>query len=273
MTTIDVIKGTSVYLRSMHGPGTPVAKVERGAVEFLRRAKHMGLSWVAIGGLWQDSVTQHKFLNTPDECRIWAKVMQDAGIVPFVWGYPWQGDEQRFVDSMLDCAGDDGLILLDPELGMNPSRSDKPEAMDKANASAGTIVHGLRSGGAKIIGLSTYGGLPKWFPLDAFLSAGIDFAGGQTYTEDKTIDTSIASYLAHMRKTTSTAQLVPNFGLYDRNADGTARSKTPAELRVHLDEFVNEGEPVRAVIGWAENFLTPQLEPVVAEFSARLRTL
>lgn len=267
----DVVKGTAVYLRSMHNPGTPASKVEKGAVDFSHRAGRMGLSWVAIGGMWQDSATQHKFLNTPDECRIWAKVMRDAGITPFVWGYPWLGDEQRFVDAMLDCAGDDGLILLDPELGMNPKRSKEPADMEKSNASANMIVRGLRSGGAKVIGLSTYGGLPPWFPLDAFLAAGIDFAGGQTYTEDKDIDTSIASYLAHMRKTSSTAQLVPNFGLYSRNEDKSARAKTSSELRVHFNEFVNEGEPVRAAIGWAENFLTPQLEMVLAEFSARLK--
>lgn len=267
----DVIKGTAVYLRSMHGPGTPADRVEKGAIAMLARAKHMGLSWVAIGGPWQDSATQQKFLNTPDECQVYAKVFNDAGIPPFIWGYPWLGGEQKFVDSMLDCAGDYGLCLLDPELGMNPDRSSKPEKMAISNASAGTIVHGLRSGGAKIIGLSTYGGLPPWFPLDAFLTAGIDFDGGQTYTDDNTIDTSIASYLKHTATMRSSSQLVPNFGLYGRNPDGSARAKTPAELRVHLNEFVNEGEPVRAMIGWAENFLTPQLELVLAEFSARLR--
>lgn len=269
----DVIKGTALYLRSMHGPGTPTDKVEKGAIAMLARAKHMGLSWIAIGGPWQDSATQQKFLNTPEECQIYAKVFEDAGLPAFVWGYPWLGGEQKFVDSMLDCAGDYGLHLLDPELGMNPSRKDDSKHMDVSNASASVIVHGLRAGGAKIVGLSTYGGVPSWFPLRAFLQAGVDFAGGQTYTDDGTIDKSISNFIEEERKfSTHDAQLVPNYGLYAKDGDGY-RSKTPQELRVHLNEFINEGEPVRAMIGWAENFITPQLEVVLAEFSARLRAM
>lgn len=272
----DVIKGTALYLRSMHGPHTPASEVEKGAVAFVKRAQKLGLSWSAIGAVWQDSATQQKFLNTPDECKIYSKVMNDAGIVPFIWGYPWMGGEAKFVDGMLECAGDDGLILLDPELGMNPTRSTKAPDMARSNSMAQFLVSGLRHGGAHVIGLSTYGGLPPWFPLDAFLSAGIDFDGGQTYTDDSTIDTSIASYLKHTAATRSNSQLVPNYGLYTRyvdNGETKTRPKTAAELTKHLDEFINEGEPVRAMIGWAENFLTPQHDAVLAQFSARLRGL
>jgi hypothetical protein len=266
----DVVKGTAVYLRNMHGLGASDADVTRGAMDFVRRAKVMGLSWTAIGAVWQDSPTASKFMNPPNECHIYAKVMHDSGITPYVWGYPWLGSEQKFIDGMVECAGDLAHHLLDPELGMNPTR-DKNH-MDAPNASAAAIVAGLRAKTpGRIIGLSTFGGIPSWFPLRAFLKAGVDFAGGQTYTDDPTIDMSIASFLKEMQVTGSSAQLVPNFGIYARNDDGSVRSKMPDEFRKHLDEFVNEGESVRAMIGWAENFLKPQLEAVLGEFSARLK--
>lgn len=266
-----MLTGTAIYVRNVHAPKTPPDVVEKGARALAKRAKAMGLSWIALGAVWQESkgeAVTSRFLNTPAQCHTYAKAVRDVGLTPYVWGYPWLGAEQKFIDGMVQCAGDDGLYLLDPELGMNPTRA---KDMTRPNASAGNLVAGLRQRGAKVIGLSTFGGVPSWFPLDAFLAAKIEFAGGQTYSEDAAIDASIGAFLARMKKAQSTAQLVPNFGLYARNADGSARSKTPAELRVHLEEFINEGEPVQAMIGWAENFLTPALEAVLAEFSVRLR--
>jgi len=270
-----MLEGLAIYLRSVYGATPDAAKLERDAVAFAKRCKAMGLTWVALGAVWQEmkaGVITTRFLNTPTECRAYAKALRDVGLIPYVWGYPWQGAEQRFVSGMIECAGDDGLHLLDPELGMNPSRDSSPNGMTKANASATQIMSGLRADPAtKVIGLSTFGGIPGWFPLRAFLRAGVDFAGGQTYTDDTTIDTSIASFLAEMKLTGSTAQLVPNYGIYAHDADGTTRKKTPAELSAHLDEFINEGEPVHALIGWASNFLTPPLEQVLATFAVKLR--
>jgi len=256
----NIVEGTALYLRAMRG---------HKASDIAINCKAMGLSWAAIGAVWQDAATKTRLLNTVKSCREIAKALRDVGITPYVWGYPWLGGESEFISRMIDCAGDDRLHLLDPELGMNPTRSKTPARMARSNLSAATIVSGLRANGAKVIGLSTYGGLPPWFPLDAFLRADVDFAGGQTYTDDATIDTSIASYLKRMQAAGSTAQLVPNFGLYSRTL-GKVRSKRPLELRAHLDEFINESEPVKAVIGWAENFSNPALVGELAVFSRRL---
>lgn len=253
----DSVCGTAVYLRRTFESSSSIAK----------RCKAMGLGWAAVGAIWQERDAT-KFLNIPSRCREISRALRDVDVVPYVWGYPWLGSEQAFIDGMVECAGDEGLYLLDPELGMNPTRN--PHAMDVPNASAARIVSDLRSRGAKKIGLSTFGNEPSWFPLRAFLRSGVDFAGGQTYTDDKAVDVSIAEFLSELKVCGSTAQLVPNFGIYARAADGSARSKTPAELRAHLDEFINEGEPVRAMIGWADNFLTPALEHEIALFSARL---
>lgn len=275
MTTKIVVEGAALYLRNMHGPGTSIAAVERAAVAFAKRAKRMGLTWMAIGAIWQDlgddAKVRTKFLNTPAECRAYAKALRDEGILAYVWGYPWLGAETKFCDGMAECAGDDGMHLLDPELGANPKRSTLAAEMIKANASADLIVTGLRKRDAKRILLSTFGGIPKWFPLRAYLKNNIDGAGGQTYTDDDAIDGSIATFEKEMREydPDGDAQLVPNFGTYARE-DGKVRSKTADELRVHLDEFINEGEHVKAAIGWAENFVTPPQEAVIAEFSAKL---
>lgn len=271
-----VVKGTALYLRNMHGPGATPASVEKAAGVFARRARAMGMSWMAIGAIWQDldsrEKIQTKFMNSPAECRAYAKALRDVGITTYVWGYPWLGGERAFVDGMAECSGDDGLYLLDPELGANPKRSAAPPMMLKAAESAQAIVGGLRARGSKTILLSTYGGIPKWFPLRAYLKMNIDGAGGQTYTDDDAIDTSIATFAREieMNDPGGDAQLVPNFGTYAR-VDGKVRSKTGVELQRHLDEFIDEGEDVKAAIGWAENFVTAEQEPVLAAFAAKLR--
>ena len=163
---IQVVSGTALYLRNMHGPETSIAHVEREAAAFAKRAKAMGCSWMAIGAVWQDPDPKKpgailtKFLNSPAECRIWAKALADVGIRAFVWGYPWLGAEEKFCNGMAECAGDDGLHLLDPELGANPERSSKIVPMGKARGSARLIVRGLRARKAKVVGLSTFGGIP-----------------------------------------------------------------------------------------------------------------
>lgn len=255
---MTVPKGTALYVRHNNDP----------AAELAKRFKRIGLSWAAIGAVWQDSPIAQRYLNSPARCRELAKAMRDVGIVPYFWGYPWLGNEKLFVQAMVECAGDDALHLLDPELGMNPKRD--PHNMDGPNDSARIIVSGLRAHGAKSVGLSTFGGVPSWFPLRAFLKAGVDFVGGQTYTDDGTIDDSIATFAREIALTGSHAVEVPNYGLYAKDGAGGFRSKTTGELITHLAEFINEGEPVHAIIGWAENFLTTAHERALYDFSQRL---
>jgi hypothetical protein len=264
-----VVRGTALYVRDIN------AERHKSPADFAARAKAMGLSWIALAAVWQDEENgrgrvQSKAMNSPAEIRAYADALASVGITPYVWGYPWLGAEETFIASMMRAAGDHKLILLDPELGANPSRATSGEGKARANAHARRIVEGLRGAGAQRVGLSTYGNVPPWFPLRAFLGAGLDFVGGQTYTDDARVDTSIAQFLAEMRATGQDIQLVPNFGLYSwgfKDGERKARSKTPEELRSHLFEFVDEGEPVHALIGWAENFVSPKLEPVLAQFA------
>lgn len=263
---VDIVRGTAIYLRNIEPKhhGSPAA--------FAERCKAIGLSWVAIAALWQEVKNgrlSSNFINTPDQCAAYAEALEALGIQSYVWGYPWQGAEAAFIAGMTRAASRK-RILLDPELGANPSQKSDARSMALANDHATRITDGLYEAGAEIVGLSTYGVVPTWFPLRAFLKAGIRFAGGQTYTNDMTVDKSIASFLSEFSLVGVHPQLVPNYGLYSRNPDGTARPKTPDELAAHLMEFINEGEPVHAMIGWAENFLTPKLEPVLARFSATM---
>lgn len=265
----QIVKGTALYLRN-------IDKDHGSPRDFAQRCKAMGLSWIAIAGIWQelrDGRVRSGFMNSAAECRAFADACALVGITPYIWGYPWQGAEREFTEGMMRCAGDHKLILIDPELGMNPTRSTAKGPKSAAERSALDIVHGLRTAGARRVGLSSYGIVPPWFPLVAFMRAGLDFAGGQTYTDDANVDRSIASYLEHMRWAGVDIQLVPNFGTYSWDTSGgarRARPKTPDELRSHLLEFIDEAEPVDAMIGWAENFVTKRLEPELAKFSRLL---
>lgn len=260
-----IVQGTALYVRQINKKIPPK--------QFAERLKAMGLSWVALAGPWQQAkngAVQTTMMNSAQTVRLYADACAAEGLVPYVWGYPWVGAEALFIRSILECSGDHKLILLDPEKGMNPSESLQRVAMQRAEASAREIVERIREGGAIRIGLSTYGIIPSWFPITAFLKAGLDFFGGQTYTDDATVDRSIAMFLRVMAEAGVQIQLVPNFGLYSwttTGGDRQARSKTPEELSHHMLEFVNEAEPVEALIGWAENFAGHKLKAPLLQFS------
>jgi hypothetical protein len=271
-----VVSGLALYIRK-------IDRKERTPKAFAQRLKAMGLKWVAIGGPWQQ-ITNGKLstglMNSVETCREYSDACALEGLEPYIWGYPWLGGEPVFISRMLECSGDHKLLLLDPELGMNPERSSKKVSYQRSEASAHEIVTRLRTGGAKRIGLSTYGTIPKvgsgepWFPLEAFIRAGLDFIGGQVYTDDSRADISIAFFLGVLRKLGVDIQLVPNFGTYSwrdpKAKPRKARSKTPPELAHHLLEFVDEAEPVEALIGWAENFVTKAQEAELLKFSRLL---
>jgi hypothetical protein len=186
-------------------------------------------------------------------------------------------------------------VLLDPELGSNPSRSSSAAGKKAADAHAEKLVRLFaETKNLEWLGLSTFGSgwRMKWFPLLAFTKAlakefgGHTFIGGQTYTDDGAIDMSIADMQKTIVKAggvianpalggfrpSDAVEVVPNFGLYKwntgkRKAGSKAVRKTPEELRLHLYEFVNEKEPVDALIGWAENFADTKLWNELARFA------
>lgn len=258
-------KGLSLYVRSLSRKrhGTPK--------EFANRCQAWGLSWVALAGPWQDA-KGNRYINAVKEVHKYGEALRGAEIDVYVWGYPWQGREEAFARSMGDFAAPFGKVLLDPELGANPSRSRSSKALMLAEAHALDLVQELdRDSEWDVVGLSTYGLPPAWFPLGAFTAAladvyhGRTFVGGQTYTSEVHVDRSIALFAK------TGLPVVPNFGLYSwaKRADGKryARRKKPEEQRAHLYEFINEREPVHAMIGWAENFVDGKLGSVLSDFS------
>lgn len=266
-------RGLALYLRRIDEDrhGAPAALAARLA--------DAGLRWVAIAGPWHDAEGR-KSINSPATCQRYADACAARGVQPYVWGYPWQGSEELFVDELAACAGEHRLALIDPELGANPARAKGGAGKAAANTHAERLVDLLaeRFDG---VGLSTFGSGVRmgWFPLLAFARRlalrlpGRAFIGGQTYTDDGAIDASIADFV-RVARDVGGLEVVPNFGTYHRagvGADGKARyrAKTAAELDAHLREFVDEGEPVLARIGWAENFMTPELWRVLREHAER----
>ena len=289
--------GTSLYLRGIRDSrhGTPKA--------FAKKCSDHKLSWIAIAAIWQQGTkngrVSTKRMNKLDRVMRYRDALESQGIEVWVWGYPWQGEEEKFVEFMLQYDDSRGRVLLDPELGSNPMRSPKGVGKKRANAHAKRLI-GLFAEAMYAnahLGLSTFGSGYRmgWFPLVAFTRAlikhfgGRTFIGGQTYTDDGRIDTSIADMEKCIVKadgrvqrpgdeigTQHDVEIVPNFGSYTWELNGKrgkrrkgakAKPKTVQELRAHLFEFINEGEPIDSVIGWAENFMTRATWDELARFA------
>lgn len=273
--------GLALYLRAIssdHGTPKQLAK---------KFADH-GATWVAIGGPWHDARTGKRgLMNKPETVKRYADAFHERDIEPYVWGYPWQGSEELFADQMHACSGEYLRALLDPELGSNPEHATKGSGKRRADEHATKLVTLMSqrfAGG--VCGLSTFGSgvRMKWFPLRAFAIALSEhfpmrsFLGGQTYTDDKNIDPSIADFLRVIDELggVENIALVPNFGTYawvpaTATKKRRARSKTPTEMDAHFMEFIDEEEPVDALIGWAENFMTPPLWTSFARMAERMQ--
>ena len=289
-------EGTALYVRhiSRSRHGTPKA--------FAKKCSDHKLSWIAIAGLWQDEKNgkpTSKMINRVDTIYRYGDELEAKDIEVYVWGYPWMGREEQFVERMLECAKW-GRVLLDPELGANPSRKISGPQKARANEHAHQLVRLFGATVLDELGLSTFGSGWRmgWFPLLAFTKAlvkhfgGRCFIGGQTYTDDGVIDRSIADMQKVIEKAggevvdplsnhpyggvSRGVEIVPNFGMYTWELDGKrgkrrkgakAKSKTRLELREHLYEFINEDEPIDSVIGWAENFMTNASWDELARFA------
>ncbi len=286
-------EGTALYLRrikkSRHGSPTDFA---------LKCADH-GMGWIAIAGPFHDA-SRRKMINKPKTVREYSDALAKYNVEPWVWGYPWQGSELLFAQQMRECAGDHKRGLLDPERGANPLRRRRGPQKDKANEHAHTLVSHMKELGFVECYLSTFGNgwRMHWFPFLAFIRAllrhfrGRTGIGGQTYTDDGVIDRSIADMINAIHTADPSAvvantgpkgapfdiEVVPNFGTYSwdtpngkRTKDAKARRKRPEELAHHLMEFIDDGEPVDAMIGWAENFMTKALWRELAKFNSMMK--
>lgn len=272
-------EGLALYLRhySHREHGTPR--------ELMKKHRDHGAKWIAVAGPWFDE-RGNRFINDPTTCRKLLDAAYDADLDPYVWGYPWKGREERFADAMALCAGEYNMALLDPELGANPERARSGRGKTAANEAAELLVQLMAArfpGG--VCGLSTFGSGVRmaWFPLYAFARALAfwfperTFLGGQTYTEDPRVDPSIADFLKAIDACggLEVIDLVPNFGTYawkntKPGEKRRARPKTGVEMDAHFMEFIDEGEPVEAMIGWAENFMTEELWRSFAKMAERM---
>ena len=286
-----IVEGVGLYVRHITGSRRPrdIAK---------QFADH-GLRWAALGVLWQEEHegrVRSRFINKPDRLRSVAEALEEAGVRAWYWGYPWQGEEQHFVDVMTAAAAPTGgRVLMDPELGSNPTRSSSGLGKRKADLHAERLVELFaQNPEIQALYLSTFGNGWRigWFPLLAFTRAlvkhfgGRAGIGGQTYTDNGRIDMSIADMQKVILKAGGVVarpgdapapgqiEVVPNFGTYRWNTANEPRTpgakaipKSPIELRAHLYEFVDEDEPVDALIGWAENFMNRALWDELARFA------
>lgn len=287
-------KGTALYVRQIgKSHGTPK--------QFAKKCADHKLGWVALAGCWQDvnktGKPTSKMINSVDTILRYGVALEAAGVKVHVWGYPWQGREEQFVEQMFAAASPFGRVLLDPELGANPTRSTKGSGKKLANEHAEKLVRLFdEQDGLVSLGLSTFGSGARmgWFPLSAFTKAlverfgGRSFIGGQTYTDDSVIDRSVSEFGKVIEKSGGIVRLpgktyfdfagttgprvaiVPNFGVYARDklpgGKTKVRSKSVGELRAHLHEFIDDHEPIDALIGWAENFMKPELWVELARF-------
>jgi hypothetical protein len=293
-------EGPALYVRRIS------AKRHGAPKAFAKKCADHELGWIALAGLWQDvrnGRPTSKMINSIKTIHAYGDALEAEGVDVYVWGYPWQGREAQFVTAMLEAAAPFGRVLLDPELGANPSRQRMGVEKKRANKHATDLVRLFAEapGHLKVLGLSTFGTGWRigWFPLLAFTRALIQyfggrcFIGGQTYTDDGVIDRSVGDMQAVIEKAGGSlilpypvgglvplengCEVVPNFGAYTWQAPSgkrgkktrgaKAKPKTVAELRAHLYEFIDDDEPIDSLIGWAENFMNDALWEELARFA------
>ncbi len=277
-------EGIALYVRAISNPrhGT--------SVQFAKRCADHGLKWIAIGGPWhedrrsKDGTVRNKDrrINRPDTIRRYAEQLAKIGVTPHIWGYPWWSRIEEFVEEMeaCSCSAIDGW-LLDPELGMK-----------KHPLEAAKLVHLCREANPyRILGFTSYG-LPKLhrvFPWEEFARpAGFhpldecDYGSPQLYNTPKSRVVRGMSDYAEL----GFDVVIPSFGLYkwskrnngyafgvrlpDGKINRRAVSMSTHDLNFHLLSFVDTPVPVRAMIGWADNFCEGALWGVLAQWAERL---
>jgi len=113
------MRGIGVFTRGLRASivGTPAALAERST--------SLGLSFVPMLACWQDA----RGLTTPNDQALapYAKAIGDAHIDTWLWGYPWAGGEETFVNALVSRAKAIGArgVILDPEV----SYKGRPQAM------------------------------------------------------------------------------------------------------------------------------------------------
>jgi len=255
--------GVGIYLRAT-GPMPPPKQAAK-------TAKDAGVSFVAFYVVQQD-VSKGKprttMITSVEDVKRYGDAFATAGINPWLWGYPWAGREDEFVDKM-KAATTGNVVgwILDPELGYKwkgsgtragqkeadpdaPPPTGSKAAMQAAVAtlmdkSLGALAdkHGL---GVTSYGMADY---HKNFPWAEFVASENFEAAGwgspQLYdVSPDQIDQGIASWRA--LGWTHLVPSVPAFG-----------TKSGAKLHDFLSSFVDGSEAISGFIVWS----WPQISP------------
>lgn len=131
-------RGKGAFIRTLSLLGPPDRLVQL--------AQSMGLQWVTIEVIWQESATQSNIHNL-STIRSYARALQDAGIKVWVWGFPHRDAIPGFVQTMVEFAeavDADGYVV-DAESGMRKATHDQ----------ARQLVAGLRESG-RPVGVASY---------------------------------------------------------------------------------------------------------------------
>lgn len=168
--------GKGMFVRHVKHGGNPEL--------FAQRCAWMGLRWVMIQAIWQESATgsRRTFISKTAEYPEYGAALRAAGVVPWVFGWPRPEAQQQFVDvcrAALDkLGGGPGGVVINPESPWyRGHREDAARFVELLRATFGTFPIGMTSFG---------GGPPNHPPFPWREFAACDFGLPQIYdTSDR----------------------------------------------------------------------------------------
>jgi hypothetical protein len=273
-------EGIGIYIRGLNKKkqGTPKAAA--------KKAKDHGVSFVAIMACWQDEKNgKPRQLNSngkdPALIQQYADAFLDAGIQPWLWGFPAAGREEQYIDRFAHvtevCDNTIAGWIHDPELFYKWKRKSKakadktmrgqPEYTGKIVEPKGSPAY-IKAGAHKLVRLSidginesmglaitSYGMAPghKNFPWNAF--GGVGFGSPQLYSVGpKDIDRGIRAWRNHGWNT-----IIPSVPAFGKNSG--------AKMHDHLSNFVDGEENINGFIFWSWRQLQRDEWRVLARWS------
>jgi len=256
--------GVGLYMRglSKEKHGTPA--------QAAKKAKDNGVSFVAIMAAWQDIHNgKERFLysNGRDPERIvrYAEAFLNAGVKPWIWGFPRAGGEHQYINRMCDVSTRSKVIqgwLHDPELfykwsakarwapsGMRgqaeyTGKAEAPKGSKQIREIAAMRLMDLteesrQNGLIRAYGVTSYGMAQyhKNFPWKQFSVKG--FGSPQLYSvTPEQVDQGIAAWRAH-----GWTHIVPSVPLFGKMSG--------AHLHDHLSNFVDGEEDISGLLFWS----------------------
>lgn len=215
-----------VYIRAItmsYGGSRAVAK----------KAKDNGLTFVPIMTIWQEA-NKTKLINTR-QLQDYAEALTEVGVEPWIWGYPWVGKEDEFVDRIVwaddVCNGLLRGIIIDPELGYQFKSSCEVHARDGATKLVHETIDAMDEG--MDAGTTSYGAyhLQGRFPREEFC---LGFGSPQFYTATGgQIDAGMECWKKYFD------EIVPSIPAYGKNSEH------------HLPTYLDKIGPCDGYIFWS----------------------